>query len=843
MVFNQESRGAINTVDMLSHHDVVFKSPMCDPLRGIPIGDGETGCLLWVDKDLLHMQINNSGFVDDVSEGAEYCSETNETMTFCRNGARLDINLGCPVFEAIYQDTFEARLSIGDATAYIKADTPFAKVRIRAFSAHSNKVTVLSLDADFCEPVPVRSELSRWGSRALMRWYSSFHADTGIGLSGTSSQIEEGCLCIVQKLHGINFCIMAKPVCDECPEIHRMSLHGLEAYFTGKEHVSQTYYISIAIGEDIDEIKTNALRHIRDAERIGTEEIYRTHAQEWESFWNKSYVSLSEKQDYVENLWYLNLYYANSQMRGAYPAHFCNGVWGSYHDFVPWGGVFHYNTQHSIFPLEAANHPELTDTYFRFRRNQLPYARRFAENIRNGKGAFYTDVCDIKGRMDRSTKDNCTPESQIAMEMYQHYLYTKDKDFLENVAIPVMQGAAEYYLDKLVLADDGHYHIYGTNGYESPFVMLDDSITDLAMIRALFAAYITVAPSEEGRLYQERLERLVPYQTTDFLEEELDADGRFLWGIGKGRKALANSVLSVGDRPRLPDGLKVLPEYAQDVMREVGKEKARKVYGNMEHSYYGFPDTEMAPLFPASTVGIRNRDSELYKMIHDSICLHPKICMSWCMMPIYMARMGMADLLEEQLERTVSSWMVYPQGFGYDKELNHYWMQNKIRNDRTGEFSTSRQWKFNNFDYETLPIIATAVNEMLIQSYDGTIRLFPAIREDREVSFKLAATGGRIVNAVYRLGECDVVIECASGGRLTIAADHINRPLVFSDAESGSPLLPVREEEFYILETVSGQCIRAKTENTDNLTISKDYLKNMDVKCFREVKLGAEREF
>ena len=533
---------------------------------------------------------------------------------------------------------------------------------------------------------------------------------------------------------------------------------------------------------------------------------------------------------------------------GAYPAHFCNGIWGFYHDFVPWGGYFHYNTQHAIAPLEAANHPELTETYYRFRREQLPYAQIFAEKVREGKEAFYTDVCDMKGRMDRATKDNCTPGSQIAMAMYQHYRYTGDEEFLEKTALPVMRGTAEYYLDKLELAEDGFYPIYGTNGYESPFVLLDDSITDMVMIRTLFAALTDVLPEEEAAPYKERLEKLAPYQTADFLDDELDAEGRFLWGMGKGMKAFSNHVLSVGENPRLPEDMGQMPEYGKDVLQEIGKEKARKTYGNTKHSYYGFPDTEMSPVFPAGIVGIKDRDSELYKMICNSICLHGEMCMGWCMMPIYLARMGMSQMLEKHVERVIATWMIYPQGFGtygpYDEQMYHdYWKRNTVRNGRTREQSTSLQWKFNHFDYETLPIIATAVNEMLLQSYDGTLRLFPAIAEDSQFAFRLAALGGRIVDAVYQTGECAAVIECIRGGELSVTADHVNGPLSLCNADSGEPIAPVERDGFYVLDTVPGLRISLRSQGADRISVTRNYDRNMDVKHFKDVKLGTEKEF
>lgn len=193
-------------------------------------------------------------------------------------------------------------------------------------------------------------------------------------------------------------------------------------------------------------------------------------------------------QDYIENLWYLNLYYANCSMRGKYPAHFCNGIWSFYHDFVPWNSYFHYNMQLAAFPLDAANHPELLNTYCDFRSRQLQVAKEYAEKHKHTRGAFYTDVCDRFGRSSDNTRDNCTCGAQIAMMLYRHYQFTGDEEFLREKALPVMRETALFYLDKFVNEEDRKYHIHGTQCYEgSP--LFDDSITDHAnAARALHGA-------------------------------------------------------------------------------------------------------------------------------------------------------------------------------------------------------------------------------------------------------------------------------------------------------------------------------------------------------------------
>lgn len=829
----------IKTIDLLPHHDVVFRAPVCDPVYGLPIGNGSLGGLLWLGEDTLHIQVNHTDLIDDIEKDSEYCCSRPEETTTCKHGVQVNLKFNCPIFESIYQKDFEARLSLSEATATIRAETGFGKTEISAICSEKYNVIAVTVKNDFNDALPLICNMQRWGSRSFLMWAITFRDLPNEGINGTVSSVEDDCIYIVQHLQGTVFCAALTAVSAEQSFRKTIGKHATELSFPDSETRSVTYYITIGIGSTEVQAKEKALYLLSEAVREGYRTIWEKHVSAWAGFWQKSYVSLPEQQDYLENLWYLNLYYANSQMKGNYPPHFCNGVWSFFHDFVPWNAFFHFNAQLSTFPLEAANHPELTETYYRFRYNQLPYARTFARNIKNSQSAFYADVGDFKGRMvtHYNCTFNCTCGPQIAMGMYQHYLYTKDEDFLQNRALPLMKETAAFYLDKLTLAEDGLYHLYRTTGYEgSP--LFQDSITDHAMIRSLFKALIDILPPEQTSDYKERLDKLAPFIETDFIEGELTAEGKFSKGIGKGLTPRFERVLSVG--------------------KDDNGKCMRKTVPDPSTAFYGVPDTEMAPLFPASVTGLADRDSKLFKMIYNSICIHPESrlkeadeqsesCMGWCMMPIYLARLGESELLEKQFTQTISSWITYPQGFGIytptektKQYLYHRFKEYEIVEEVTKRKTYSPSFSFRHFDYETLPILATAVNEMLLQSYDGIVRLFPAIPKESTLSFRLSAINGFLVTAVYNKGDCAVQIECVYGGQLSVALENVTNEIFFADIYGA--LLPVTENNgIYSLKTTAGEIIRIYTK--PQTEILKNYDKNQDVKICGDSKLGCRKYF
>ena len=813
---------------IISKHDLVFRSPVPDPLNGIPLGNGHTGWLIWTDERRLNININDTDLIDDGEKRTDgYTSASDENNTVCVNGGLLSIDFGCPVFEAIYQNDFEARLRLGKAAAEIKADTPFMKVNASAFVSSEYNVGVIDIESSSPDRFPLQLSVERWGSRTFMYWYSALSGSPSDGLDGTESGYDDNCIYITQKLRDTSFCIAACAESDSCFRKGIAGTHRSE--FTANTSTSHKarLFVTLTVASDTETALQKAKEKLRTASTAGIGEIQKAHEAEWRSYWNRSFISLPDSDDFVENLWYLNLYYANCEMRGKYPPHFCEGVWGNYHDFVPWNLYFHYNTQHAVYPLAPAGHPELCDTYYRFRMSQLPQAKRYAREIKGADGIFYADVCDMKGRMTSGVSDNCTCGAQIALMMYSHWRYTGDESFLKETVMPVIDGCIRFYEDMFVKEDDGLYHIHQTQGYEgSP--LLDDSITDHAAFRSLLKAGIEIFP-ERAKELTEYLTHLAPYVTAELLDDELDKNGAFAYGIGKGEKPSCGNVLSVGIK---------------------GGEKLRKTFGNPEHDYYGFPDTEMAPLYPAGLVGIKDKDSELYNLIKNSILLHHhaihdadspehgSTCMGWCMMPVYLARMGMGDKLWNHLSDTVSTWIIFPQGFGAYTPTDIDQDIRKRNSVISGGYTyRSLAWRFRHFDYETLPICAYAITEALLQSYDGIIRLFPAVKPYERYSFSLYAAGGFRVSAIYDKGMIHASISSLRGGLLRLAIDNAIIDPVFECSGEYTFINGTFETSMK-----TGEYVIVKTKGYEPSVVVSDS-ENTDAKHLGHAVLGGEKEF
>lgn len=739
------------TTDVIDKHDLVFGTPINDPIAGVPIGDGDTGSLIWFEADAIHININKTDLWDYSTNKADLvCLEEEENITSLKHGGELVIKFASPCFDLIYQSEFETRLSLADATVLIDSKTEFLDFSAKAFASNANKVTALKCAYKSKEGEAPAISLLRWGSKNSWRWYGLSKKDPKVGLGGTNAYADESRMYITQKLNGTNFCLGVAIVTEDEHSEKVLNSHTCKSEFSNQTKGEFTLFWNISLGEDVDDAKSNVKSALDSAIACGFQAAHQKHSQEWNDFWNKSLVSIPH--DYIENCYYLSLYYSNSECRGAYPPHFTNGIWGFYHDYVPWNYYFHYNMQHMYAPLEPSGHGDLAENYYALRRKGLDSACKCARDIKGKKGAFYNDIFDCQGYNLGNDDKNCTPGSQAAMAMYHHYRMNGDEEFFKNTALPVMKETAEFYLDNFIKGEDGLYHIYQKTVYEGT-PLFDDSITDIVMVKALFGTLVECDDIPQGKKqeYKEVLEHLPYYNLVEMFDDEKEK-GVLGYGIGKGKKLCGDGrVLTIGINSE--------------------NKPMRRTFGDLNKWYYGFPDSEMSPLYPAGIFGLKDKNDPLFGIMLDQIRLHPHPqdgCMQWCMMPIYMARMGMGEELYNYIEETVNRWLIFPNGLGADCPEGFDAARNRLRYNNVRELISNTRtqrssYVFRHFDMETLPIVATAVSESLLQSYDGVLRICPAVPQGESVKFSLYGEGGFLVTVNIEDGKFRIIIENLRG--------------------------------------------------------------------------------
>ena len=861
----------------LDGHCLNFLTPVDDPLRGIPLGDGSTGLLFWPDKDKIVFNINNTDLwrETDETEIHNWNSESEENTNALLSAGVLEISFNSPAFETIYQQDYKASLSLKTATLDMHSKTYFSEVDLKAFCLQKEHTCVIEFDADFTEEAFCSVKLENWGSRTFGHWYAQINRDASLGLDGTDCMIDGNIAFIKRNLNDKVFCTAL--YIDEINDKKVLNKHSAQIETKKSKKQKNRLLLTVCIAKDFE----NAVKLAKQRISFVKENLslsYSEHKRNWAEFWDKSYVELDD--NYLENLWYLNNYYAFCQMQGNYPPHFCNGIWGFNHDFVPWNHMFHWNMQLAYWNLLASGHGELTKCYLDFRYRQLSSAIMTGKKYRNVDGALYTDVTGANAVCDANTVDNLTPGAQIAHAFWQYYLYSGDFDYLCEKGYEVILNTAMLYFNLLKKGDDGFYHLYRSQAYESSPIM-DDVITDCGAMRMVFGDLIDCVDllTEKGKIkkpdfydkLKEIIKNLAPIKTVPLEDDEYEIkDGKKVIanGVGKGTEIKYDAVPVAGifcGEERNPDEAELEDcDYWSKIKKG---DLIRNTFSSdkLKH-YYGFPDPEYSYVFPNACIGLKNKDEKLFCAMQNLMLMKEPFCLSdgqvsvgntenvpemgWSLTPIVLARLGLADLLKVRLDNSIVGWQWYPNGLGHygayesmQNESNLKFFTHNVKDVQTGERFDFPAFPFRHFDYEMLPITAMAVNEMLLQSFEGVIRVFPAVVKNYSGSFKLLAQNQITVFSSMTNGEVDYICLCGQGENIKLVNPWDNAPLIVDENGEKIPFEQSTEDNERILNLSLKDGILITRPDTDFLLHDIVLAENKNFKFKKRSKLGIPKMY
>ena len=87
-----------DTLSRIKNHNLVYRTPVDDPTRGIPMGDGSTGLLFWPEKDRLVVAVNHTDLWDMVfgDEIRNWNPEDEEFTNAFHQAGRLEFRFFAP---------------------------------------------------------------------------------------------------------------------------------------------------------------------------------------------------------------------------------------------------------------------------------------------------------------------------------------------------------------------------------------------------------------------------------------------------------------------------------------------------------------------------------------------------------------------------------------------------------------------------------------------------------------------------------------------------------------------------------------------------------------------------
>jgi alpha-L-fucosidase 2 len=191
----------------------------------------------------------------------------------------------------------------------------------------------------------------------------------------------------------------------------------------------------------------------------GFDKSFPKHVAWWRNFWAASSVSLPDSV--LHNQWYLEMYKFGSAARSNTPPVSLQAVWTADNGRLPpWKGDFHHdlNTQLSYWPAYSSNHTDeasgFTGWMWELRDTFKWYTRTYYET----DGLNVPGVTTLTGQpMGGWIQYSFGPtvSAWLAHHFYLQWRYTMDREFLEGRAYPWIRDVAIHLRDLAVMDENG----------------------------------------------------------------------------------------------------------------------------------------------------------------------------------------------------------------------------------------------------------------------------------------------------------------------------------------------------------------------------------------------------
>ena len=450
-------------------------------------------------------------------------------------------------------------------------------------------------------------------------------------------------------------------------------------------------------------------------------------------------------------------------------------------------------------------------------------------------GLLITEAHDFSGNMVSANwgnmTTNYTPASQISKIMWEYYAYTQDRDYLRNTIYPFMKEAAEFYLNFLQWDDvRKEFYIYPAQPYEHEWSSkLKNTITDRYMIESLFKNCIKAA-------------------------QDLNMD--------KSKIKQWKHVISHLWAPPILD----VPEKGK--VFGLAFTENNEVYPDAKTNIQGYHfDAHTTAVFPAGVLGLDHKGTDYFEIARNIALHHPKNRNAITPGAIVSARLGLGDKVLERLQCSVNYLQHFNQGLFYNLDHWHYFSRyvDQIPN---AELYAQRDYMYDSrltynrpeagksgfrtkpfvqCGMETMGLLGTAINEMLLQSHEGKIRVFPAIPSKFASAFTLRAEGAFIVSSVIdSLGNIPFVeIKSLAGKECRIQNPWDDDLVQVVTQNNRNVNIEVNKDNVISFKTTIGESYIVRKKGIDVNHVSKTYhaVPNMFPKKYGEAMLGKECTF
>ncbi len=506
----------------------------------------------------------------------------------------------------------------------------------------------------------------------------------------------------------------------------------------GRERI--VWAMAVSTNHDTAAYKRQAIERVGIMNESDCQKLLAAHGAWWRRFWAKSGVELPDQQ--LELYWYAGIYAVACCARNK---KFPPGLWGAYStaDSMGWFGDYHmnYNYEAPFYALTTANHTELLECYTSPLNDYLPIAKRYSETFLGIPGALFPVGIGPLGM-----------ETDYRPDTKEHgHLFLGQKSNSAYAAVVPM------------------IHWYGTRDTE----FAEREYYDYLLSVAEFWENYPVFEDGEYVIYNDSLHEVAWYAGPDHMPQGQD-DKNPIVSICLVRmmmKLMIDLSSALGkNTDRIPKWQHILDHIPEAGVFELDGKKLLRRKDGSEH----LEELAMECMYPISQIG-KYSTPELYEAARNS---HQRLSI-WDSHNRFCSYYPSAARLE------------YPA----DEIISHIHEVIGKRALPNGLF------RYMGGGLENSSAIPNTVNEMLLQSYEGIVRLFPVWDKSRDARFRgLRAHGAFLIDASLEGGRIRAEILSEQGMPLTVEAPGEGYVLVMGDGRR----VPLTEK-FVTVATEKGE--------------------------------------
>ncbi len=492
------------------------------------------------------------------------------------------------------------------------------------------------------------------------------------------------------------------------------------------------------------------------------------HQRWWNNLWKRAGLMKLKSQDgsaeYFENLRLIDLFVAAAESRGALPGSQAGvaDLFSAFKDFHQWdpSAYWHWNLRMQVAANLGAGLLDLNEPYFRLYRDNLHNIEDWTKNrMQRRPGACVPETMRFNGQgfenetWTKAPGRNCdagsppyynarTLSTGAEVGLWIWQQYLVSSDRTFLAAnYPVMAAAARFLLAYSHVSADGLRHTFPSNAHENQWDVHDPT-TDICAMTALLPAVIEAAK--------------ILHRDAD-LVEEANAALRQIPPFPRTDLATLKQQLTPADDTAARDA--IAQSYDQ---------------GAAVHN------TENIGLEPVWPYGLIGDQGDLHDLAVRTFRSRPnKEQNDWSFDPIQAARLGLASEVKSSLLKLTAKYQAYPSGFA-----------NFVRSEFYGE---------------QIGVVAAALEEALVQDYDGLVRIAPAWPREWDADGVVNIQHNSKIDVQIRHGEASMVtlesgfsgtmrfrnpwqgqaVEILSGNEDRVSAADVKGPVIEFQVESG----------------------------------------------------------